>query len=72
MRRQTDKKSKRQSRLNQSLIETGYAIPSGEARPSGYSSGYDTTATGGYQKPRRSEKYEPGPSGRKDDDGIPL
>jgi hypothetical protein len=72
MRRPTDKKSKRQERLNHAMTETGYAIPTGSTQDSGYSSGYDSKATGGYQKPTRRDRYESGRTKRKDDDGIPL
>jgi hypothetical protein len=71
MRRPTDKKSKRQSRLEHTMVETGYSVPTG-INNSGYSSGYDKTETGGYQKPQRRNRYEPGKPNRGSDDGIPL
>jgi hypothetical protein len=72
MRRPTDKKSKRQSRLEHTIAETGYTVPTGSNSNSGYSSGYDKSATGGYQKPQRRDRYEPGKPNRGSDDGIPL
>jgi len=72
MRRPTDKRSKRQARIEHSERETGYTIPTGTGAGTGYTSGYDTTETGGYQKAKRGAKYDSGKPGRNGDDGIPL